>query len=195
MQIMFKNLVLLVTALISTVACADTANKSLDPAAKHPPSTQSEERSYDEWKRALGINDKSCSATFDGNAKRFVSLLRLTNDAQLLALTCELGAYQDGKRLYILRDESTTPLTPVLPAFEKTWVFSKQEIVWGGRYVEDDYLVLENWYAGSGECGYRALYLIEQVINEPSPQPQKVFGDANCEDGVFIDDWPVIVEK
>src|SRR5690606_10184749 len=122
MLIMFKNLPILMTALISIVACADTANKSLDPAAKHPQSIQSEERSYDGWKRTIGINDKNCSATFDGNAKRFVSLLRLTNDAQLLALTCELGAYQDGKRLYILRGESTTPVTPVLPAFEKTWV-------------------------------------------------------------------------
>lgn len=192
---MFKNLPLLVTALISIVACADTATKSVDAAAKSLRSKQSEERSYDEWRRALGINDKNCSATFDGNTKRFVSLLRLTNDAQLLALTCELGAYQDGKRLYILRGERTTPLTPVLPAFEKTWGFSKHEVVWGGRYIEGDYLVLENWYAGSGECGYRALYSIEQVINEPSPQPQKVFGDANCEDGIFIDDWPAIVEK
>ena len=139
----------------------------------------------------LNFADK-CPAKFDGNLKRFVNIRQLNDSVSLLAISCELGAYQDGKLLYLLQSDNASPLVPTLPKFEAQWSLETQQIVWGNRYVEGSYLVLENWYAGSGECGYRAFYSIADVIAQPSPKPAKVFGESNCEDGIYVDDWPLI---
>lgn len=191
MLIMFKYLVALSTC-ISLAACAQvTSNthseKQVPLSSKHDWSAMS----YADWNNMLKFSEK-CPAKFDGDMKRFVNIRALEKSASLLAISCELGAYQDGKLLYVLQSDSVSPIEPVLPNFEAKWSLKKQKIVWGNRYTENSYLVLENWYAGSGECGYRAFYSIASVIAQPSPEPEMVFGDSNCEDGVYIDDWPRI---
>lgn len=191
MQIMFKSLIAL-SVCISLAACAESTPKALQAIQQEPISTYNwGAMSYADWNRTLKITDQ-CPAKFDGNEKRFVNIRPLNDIASLLAISCELGAYQDGKLLYILHTDQISPLSPVLPKFEMNWSLETQTIVWGNRYVEGSFLVLENWYAGSGECGYRALYPIADVITQPSPKPQKVFGDSNCEDGTYVDDWPLI---
>lgn len=191
MQIMFRFLIAL-SAFISLVSCAQVAPGK--PSEKQTTSTPKKNwgaMSYADWNSMLKFTDK-CPAKFDGNMKRFVNIRTLNNSASLLAISCELGAYQDGKLLYLLQSDNATQFIPVLPKFETKWSLEKQAIAWGNRYTEGDYLVLENWYAGSGECGYRAFYPIADVITQPSPRPEKVFGDSNCEDGVYVDDWPLI---
>lgn len=191
MRIMFKSLIVL-GACFSLAACAESPSKS--PTEKQQESTATHnwsDMSYTDWNRMLNFSDK-CPAKFDGNTKRFLNIRVLNNSTSLLAISCELGAYQDGKLLYLLHTDKISPLSPTLPKFEIHWDLEKQTIVWGNRYVEGNFLVLENWYAGSGECGYRAFYSIADVITHSSPKPEKVFGDSNCEDGVYVDDWPQI---
>lgn len=188
---MFRSFIAL-SAWLSLAACAENPKKMPLEKQQEPATTQNwSAMSYADWNRTLNFSEK-CPAKFDGNAKRFVNVRALTDSVSLLAVSCELGAYQDGKLLYLLHAEKISPLTPVLPKFETHWSWATQKVVWGNRYVEGDFLVLENWYAGSGECGYRALYAISDVISQSSPKPSKVFGDTNCEDGIYIDDWPQI---
>lgn len=188
---MFKSFIAL-NAWLSLAACAESPKKMSLEKQQEPATTQNwSAMSYADWNRRLNFSEK-CPAKFDGNAKRFVNVRALTDSVSLLAVSCELGVYQDGKLLYLLHAEKISPLTPVLPKFETHWSWATQKVVWGNRYVEGGFLVLENWYAGSGECGYRALYTIADVISQSSPKPSKVFGDTNCEDGIYIDDWPQI---
>lgn len=191
MQIMFRFLSTL-SACISLAACAEATSTAVQEKREITISKNNwSAMSYADWDRMLKVTDK-CPAKFDGSMKRFVNIRELNDSTSLLAISCELGAYQDGKLLYLLHSDKASPFTPVLPTFESKWSLGKQTIVWGNRYTEGGYLVLENWYAGSGECGYRAFYPIVNVITQPSPQPEKVFGDSNCEDGVYVDDWPLV---
>lgn len=190
---MFKPLITL-SLFLSLSACAENSPNKSSEKQTNPIAAQNwSAMSYADWNRKLNISDK-CPAKFDGNSKRFVNIRALNDSASLLAISCELGAYQDGKLLYLLQTDKASPLSFVLPTFEKRWSLEKQTIAWGNRYVEGDYLVLENWYAGSGECGYRAFYHITDLIASLSPRPKKVYGDPNCEDGVYVDDWPLITD-
>ncbi len=185
---MLKHLLIAAPFCFSLVACAENPKTvSIKTAA----AVNWEDMTFDDWNKMLGVS-KKCPAKFDGHQERFVNIRELTDSISILAISCELGAYQDGKRLYILKDGSATPLFPVLPKYEENWRLETQEIAWGGRYTEGNHLVLENRWAGSGECGYRAYYAIADVITQKSPKPEKVYGDEDCGDGVFLDDWPLL---
>lgn len=194
MQIMFKLAMTTLGICLSLMACAEDKKNTTQKENKSKPINVSwENKSYKDWDSILHFSDK-CPAKFDGNKDRFINIRPLNQEASLLAVSCELGAYQDGKLLYVLQAKGITSLEPTLPKFEDTWGLIKENIAWGNRYVEDDHLVLENWYSGSGECGYRAYYPISAVITQKSPIPDKVFGDVNCEDGIYLDDWPQILD-
>lgn len=192
MQIMSNTLLMAAGLSLSLVACAETPKEVPSaPTSAAPTSIDWAGMSYGEWDKMLHIS-KKCPAKFDGHAERFISIRKLNESASILAISCELGAYQDGNRLYLLKGGKASPVFPVLPKSYEDWHLETQEIVWGNQYVEGEHLVLENWFAGSGECGYRALYLIADVIAQQSPTPAKVFGDINCQDETFVDDWPLI---
>ena len=181
-----------ITLSLSLTACAESPpNKSLHSTVDPATSYGWNGMTYSDWEKMLQIS-KKCTAKYDGNDKRFINIRKLNDSTSILAISCELGAYQDGNRLYLLKDDKALPLIPELPKSEESWHLEKQEIVWGNQYTEGNHLVLENWFAGSGECGYRAFYSIADVISQKSPKPEKVYGDANCQDGVFLDDWPLL---
>lgn len=188
-----RNTFLLASGLsLSLVACAQAPKEvQTTPASVPPASIDWAALNYGDWDQLLRLSAK-CPAKFDGHPERFINIRKLNDSASILAISCELGAYQDGKRLYLLEDGKASPLFPVLPQYDEDWRLGVKEVVWGSRYTEGEYLVLENRFAGSGECGYRALYLISDVVTQQSPKPAKVFGDANCEDETFVDDWPLI---
>ena len=185
---MLKHFLIAAPLCLSLIACAETPNKS--PTALHA-NTDWKSMTYRDWDKTLHISNK-CPAKFDGHNERFVSIRELNDSTSILAISCELGAYQDGNRLYILKNGEASAVFPVLPRIDENWHLEKQEVVWGNQYKDGDYLVLENWFAGSGECGYRAFYSISNVITQKSPKPEKVYGDEDCGDGVFLDDWPLL---
>lgn len=186
MQTMRKILFLTFSLGLSLVACAENTNKPLTTST----TTDWKTMTYEKWDKMLHISNK-CPAKFDGHEQRFVSVRELNDSTSFLAISCELGAYQDGNRLYILKDGKASAFSPMLPG-DETWDLEQKQIVWGHQYKEGNYLVLENRWAGSGECGYRAFYAISDVITQKSPIPEKVYGDENCGDGVFLDDWPLL---
>ncbi len=149
---------------------------------------------YSDWNKLLDIENQ-CLAKFDGNQKRFVNLRVLDSKHTLVSITCEMGAYQDAKKLFVVNHDAPYTLQQLklnLPTYDETWSMIEKDSVWGGRYVEGKNLVIENRFAGSGQCGYMAYYSIEQILQGGMVKPIKVHGDADCENEVYLDDWPQI---
>ncbi len=208
-----KNIILL-CCLISIGACADEKNSagkintkdiSITPISSSRSRQQKvknsvslpknwKQLSYQGWIKLLAITE--CPARYDGNEERFKSFVDLSENDSLLLITCDLGAYQDAYYIFKLDQlsQSITALSFNLPSDDDVLKLDVKKLVWGAVYLSDSggKLELLHLSSGSGMCGFLAYYSFADLQADEAINPEKIFGDEDCYNGISVEQWPEI---
>lgn len=141
------------------------------------------------------IDRENCSAEFDGSDERFVQILPLNDQFSLLQIACDLGAYQDSHLNYLINSQGAIvrDVTFAAPIAETPEQIKPSVNLWGSvSTVDEQELELVHLSAGTGACGFRALYQIDQVINQALVEPSTVYADSDCYNGITVPHWPQV---
>lgn len=150
--------------------------------------------SYQNWIKQLAIIE--CPARYDGDEERFKSFVDLSDNDSLLLITCDLGAYQDAYYIFKLDQlsQSITAFLFNLPSDNDVFKLEVKKLVWGTIYQSDSGKGLEILHlsSGSGMCGYRAYFPLEDLMVGEAINPSKVFADEDCYNGISVEQWPEV---
>lgn len=165
-----------------------------NPSGKSSPELPAkwEELTHNQWLDTLNIS--SCEAKDQGSESRRKNWIRLDDGTSLLLITCGLGAYQDAFHVYAVNTGVKTVKPVMLQAPQAEGESETGNVVRGSLYKseQDETLELLHLSAATGACGWRALYPIEEVKRGGSVEPETLFGDEDCYNGVTVNDWPLV---
>lgn len=164
---------------------------SLNVIESHQKSMEMNKFSY--WETKVDL--ENCSAEFDGSEERFVQIHPLNDRFSLLQIACDLGAYQDSHLNYLinLQGAIVRDATFAAPIAEIPDQIKPSPNLWGSvSVVNEQELELVYLSAGTGACGFRAIYLIDQVIKQPLIKPSAVYADTDCYNGITVPHWPQV---
>lgn len=182
---------------IATGACANQTQIEIEPVSS--PSTADTQQSRTEFNKFsfwdAKIDRSICTAEFDGSDERFVQILPLNDQFSLLQIACDLGAYQDSHLNYLINPQGNIvrDVTFAAPIAETPEQIKPSPNLWGSVSAADEQeLELVHLSAGTGACGFRALYQIDQVLKQPLIEPSEVYGDTDCYNGITVPHWPQV---
>ncbi|MFT5084095.1 MAG: hypothetical protein ACI9Y1_002147 [Lentisphaeria bacterium] len=154
--------------------------------------------SHEQWRKVLGIEKCDIDIDIDTHEKesRYRYFVDLAPAFKALLIACDQGAYQDAYRIFIVNENKATvaPVSIKTPDSEQTNTLIQPDLVWGNVFYETGSENIELTYlsAGSGACGYRALYPLDEFVNLSEPKPRSIFADTDCYNGVLVEQWPEI---
>ena len=140
----------------------------------------------------------NCETFEQDHAERYIRVFTFNKQDQLLALACDLGAYQDAYRLYYMSQKGShflaQPITLLQPSFEQSWSLQEDQILRGSIEVKPGTHELSSLrlFSAAGTCGYRVSYIIKPPLSGKPIKPTYLSADNDCENGVLVDQWPTI---
>ncbi len=185
-------------SVVETQTAADTKATVSDAGIRLPANYQ--DLSQIELLGVLGAGDR-CREKTEQHKKRYVQFYNFDNQDQLLALACEIGAYQDHYLTFYLKKNNATykayPMSWQLPVFNQKWLLEKNIKIGGKLQIESKNRTLTSLrlYSAFGSCGYQVNYDLSHLTNQntlESLTPVSLTADNDCENGVLVDDWPVV---
>ena len=175
--------------LFAVTGCAQQPIKEL----KNTEASEVDLNSFAFWKNKVDTN--SCSGDFNAPDERLIKIFNLSNEHKLLQVACDFGAYQDSHRSYLINSHGAILKPAILntPVNEELNKLNPSNTVWGSFSLTDN-STLELLYlsAGSGACGYRAIYSISTLLEDGRAIPTSIYGDTNCYNGNLVPNWPLI---
>lgn len=192
-----KRSLMLAMLLVATSACASQPQIESEPVSSQNitgfQKRSAEFNKFSFWDAKI---DRSiCTAEFDGSDERFVQILPLNDQFSLLQIACDLGAYQDSHLNYLINPQGNIvrEVTFAAPIAVTPEQMKPSPNLWGSvSAVDEQVLELVHLSAGTGACGFRALYQIDQVINQALVEPSTVYADSDCYNGVTVPHWPQV---
>lgn len=131
--------------------------------------------------------------------KRFVRQVLLPQqNARLLALACDLGAYQDSYLVYFVRPNGeefvAVQLTWSVPLFSGSWTREVSSRLVGSLEVDPSSNRLRSLrlYSAFGSCGYQVEYSLDSLELSLPASLLSVHADNDCNNGILVDEWPEI---
>lgn len=183
--------------LIATSACANQPQINVESAnSSNTAGSQQSSKEINKFSFWVTKVDRNiCTAEFDGSDERFVQILPLNAEFSLLQIACDLGAYQDSHLNYLINPQGAIvrEVTFAAPIAETPEQMKPSPNLWGSvSAVDEQVLELVHLSAGTGACGFRALYQIDQVINQALVEPSTVYADSDCYNGITVPHWPQV---
>ena len=137
-----------------------------------------------------------CSVLNTDHKERFVLSFSLDGSNEILALACDLGAYQDSYLVYHI-DKTTDKVRAraihwLEPIFDGVWSLTANSKLTGSLEVDSVGSLIHSLrlFSARGTCGFQVSYALEKEIDNYLLRPVHLTADNDCENGVVVDQWP-----